>query len=300
MIMKRHRLVFCVLLAFAGTILLATQGPAQQREGDRPHRRRAQPERGRSDRPGPRRDRRSPRHAPARVKVWQFEHISAASAMATLEQLADAPEFGEPMERLPLAVNTESNTIVAVAPEEALDILDGILSGIDKPRPEPAPRGRQGRPGPMRMLPMSPHGGHLSRRLGQMTPPATGRQCPTCPRMKQMKQGGQGRPGMCPMRDKMQQGGASGKCPMCARMKKMMMKAGGGESGKCPMCAKMKARMKHDAQDDDDDDDDDDEDRERSDRPRHHRRRADRNEDRDTPRGRPGRGRGPRRDRDDD
>jgi hypothetical protein len=190
--MKRSRLASCVLIALVSTILLPAQGPAQERERDAPRRprdpRRHRPQRERRDSAESRRQRQADHHRPAEVKVWQLEHISVDRAMATLEQLAEAPEFGQPMERLPLAVNNESNTIVAVAPEDALDILDNILSGIDQPRPEAPGDARRGRHGTMRMLPMSPHGGHLSPRLGRMPPPAQGLRGPggtMCPRCRQ-------------------------------------------------------------------------------------------------------------------
>jgi hypothetical protein len=70
---------------------------------------------------------------PPKPLILKFKHIPAESFVASLKQLGHGNKLGEGLEKLPLALNEPSNSIIVLAPPEVADFLTTIAVGLDKP-----------------------------------------------------------------------------------------------------------------------------------------------------------------------
>jgi hypothetical protein len=70
---------------------------------------------------------------PPKPLILKFKHIPAESFVASLKQLGHGNKLGEGLEKLPLALNEPSNSIIVLAPPEVADFLTTLAVGLDKP-----------------------------------------------------------------------------------------------------------------------------------------------------------------------
>jgi hypothetical protein len=65
--------------------------------------------------------------------ILKFKYIPAESFVAALKELGHGNQLGEGLAKLPLALNAASNSVVIVAPPEAVEFLTTIAKGLDTP-----------------------------------------------------------------------------------------------------------------------------------------------------------------------